>query len=133
MVNQKLIEQIQADFLPIWTERNILGVLLYGSHALGMETLRSDIDICVVAPGEDIMDLLSFIWQNVNVSLKKYDVRVFHELPLYIKIQVIEKGILIYSTDKYELYEFFFVYRKIWADQKFRNTLSKEELLSLKM
>ncbi|MHA1342768.1 MAG: DNA polymerase subunit beta, partial [Promethearchaeota archaeon] len=70
-------------------------------------------------------------WQNIDVSLKKYDVRTFQELPLYIKIKVIEKGVLIYAPDEPALYEYFYFYRKLWTDQKHRQELSKAELLSI--
>ena len=68
--------------------------------------------------------------QNINVNLKKYDIRLFSELPLYIKIQIIEKGIAIYSPDELDLYEFFYIYRKLWADQEHRQKITKEELLT---
>ena len=74
---------------------------------------------------------MSFITKNINVIKKKYDVRIFSELPLFIKIRIIEDGVLIYSPSKYDLYEFFYFYRKIWADQKHRQKMSKIELLSL--
>jgi len=108
----------------------LLGILLYGSYLEDKQTNRSDIDICVVAPNEGDSELLSFILQNINVNLKKYDVRLFSELPLYIKIQIIEKGIVIFSPDELDLYEFFYIYRKLWADQEHRQRITKEELLS---
>jgi hypothetical protein len=108
-----------------------MGILLYGSHIYDQQTNRSDIDICIVAPGENPFDLLSYIWEHVNTHVKNYDVRIFSELPLYIKINVIKDGVLIYSPDKYELYEYFYLYRKIWDDQKHRQQVSREYLLSI--
>ena len=130
MVENKLLNQILEDFSDLIENKKVLGILLYGSYAINQETNRSDIDICVVAPDEKMGDLLSYIWQKINVALKKYDVRIFSELPLYIKIQVIEKGILIYSPNKFDLYEYFYIYRKLWADQKHRQEISKEEILT---
>lgn len=130
MVKKELLEQIYSDFSIIIQKREILGILLYGSYLMDNETSRSDIDICIVAPNEDIHQLISIILQNVNVTSKKYDVRVFQELPLYIKIHVIENGKLIYSGDKLDLYEYFYLYRKLWNDQKHRQEISKEELIS---
>ena len=131
MVKREQINQIYNDFQEIFNKKDILGVLLYGSVVTDTNTNKSDIDVCVVAPNENRHQLLSFILQNINVNLKKYDIRFFSELPLYIKIQVIEKGILIYSPDNLELYEYFYFYRKLWADQKHRQEISKEELLSV--
>ncbi len=131
MVKDKLLNQIADDFSEIIKNKKILGILLYGSSIKEGNSNRSDIDICVVAPNEDIYELISFILQNINVNAKKYDIRVFNELPLYIKIQVIQKGLLIYSSNKFDLYEYFYIYRKLWDDQKHRQEISKEELLQL--
>ena len=130
MVKEELLTQIKKDFALLIKNKDVLGVLLYGSYVDDNQTIKSDIDICVVAPNEDDSELLSFILQNINVSLKKYDVRLFSELPLYIKIQIIEKGIVIYSPNELDLYEYFYIYRKLWADQAHRQKITKEELLS---
>lgn len=130
MVREELLTQIKRDFSIIIQNKDILGILLFGSYAVGDQTNRSDIDICVVAPNEDPVKFLSYILQNINVSKKKYDIRLFQELPLYIKIRIIHNGILIYSPDKYDLYEYFYFYRKLWNDQKHRQTLSKDDLIS---
>jgi len=131
MVEDKLLNQIIDDFSEIIKNKKILGILLYGSYIKEGNSNRSDIDICVVAPNEDIYELISYILQNINVNAKKYDIRVFNELPLYIKIQVIQKGLLIYSSNKFDLYEYFYIYRKLWDDQKHRQAISKEELLQI--
>ena len=120
MVNKRLISRIKKDFSIVIKNKKILGILLYGSYAQGNTTNRSDVDVCVVAPKEDVNQLLSFVLKNVNVNKKKYDTRLFAELPLYVQIQVIEKGILVYSHNKFDLYEYFYFYRKLWTDQKCR-------------
>ena len=129
MVKKELLDQIYNDFSHVIKKKDILGILLYGSYSKRQNVNRSDIDICIVAPNEDLHQLLSFVLQNINVSAKKYDVRIFNELPLYIKIHIIEDGLLIYSSNKLDLYEFFFIYRKLWDDQKHRQKISKEDLL----
>lgn len=131
MVTEAFLKKTEQDFSPIIRTKDILGILLFGSYTNDTQTNRSDIDICIVAPHENPVELLSFIFQQINVNQKKYDVRLFQELPLYIKIRIIQDGILIYSPNKYDLYEFFYFYRKLWNDQKHRQMLSKEELLSI--
>ncbi len=131
MVKKKLLDQIYKDFSKVIANKDILGILLFGSLTKDKNTNRSDIDICVVAPNEEKHQLFSFILQNINVQAKKYDVRLFYELPLYIKINVIEEGLLIYSPNKLDLYEFFYIYRKLWNDQKHRQGISKEDRLSI--
>ena len=129
MVKKELLDQIFNDFSKVITNKDILGILLYGSFTKDKNTNKSDIDICIVAPNEDLHQLLSFVLQNINVGAKKYDIRIFNELPLYIKIHIIEDGLLIYSSNKLDLYEFFYIYRKLWDDQKHRQKISKEDLL----
>jgi len=129
VVKKELLDQIFNDFSHVIKKKDILGILLYGSYSKSNNINRSDIDICIVAPNEDLHQLLSFVLQNINVSAKKYDIRIFKELPLYIKIHIIEDGFLIYSSNKLDLYEFFFIYRKLWNDQKHRQEISKEDLL----
>ncbi|KKM77241.1 hypothetical protein LCGC14_1372030 [marine sediment metagenome] len=129
MVKEQLLKKIRNDFNKIITAKDIIGILLYGSHISNGVTNRSDIDVCIVAPTEDPYDLISYIRQNINVDQKRYDIRIFKELPIYIKIQIIEEGRLIYSPNKFDLYEYFYLYRKIWADQKNRQHISKQDLL----
>lgn len=131
MVAKERINQITSDFSLIFSHKDMMGILLYGSLLYGWETNRSDIDICIVTPNNENFDLLELILGNINVISKKYDIKFFSTLPLFIKIQVIEDGILIYSPNKYDLYEYFYFYRKLWADQKHRQEISKNELLSM--
>ena len=131
MVKKELLDQIYNDFSYVIEKKDILGILLFGSYSKSKNTNRRDIDICIVAPKEDLHKLLSFVLQNINVEANKYDIRIFNELPLYIKIHIIEDGLLIYSSNKLDLYEFFYIYRKLWDDQKHRQEISKEELLSI--
>jgi hypothetical protein len=131
VVKKELLDQIYNDFSYVIEKKDILGILLFGSYSKSKNTNRSDIDICIVAPKEDLHKLLSFVLQNINVEVNKYDIRIFNELPLYIKIHIIEDGLLIYSSNKLDLYEFFYIYRKLWDDQKHRQEISKEELLSI--
>ena len=44
---------------------------------------------------------------------------------------VIEKGIVVYSSDVLELYEYFYSFRRMWEDQKYRQTLSKDEIRAM--
>jgi len=129
VVKKELLDQIYHDFSEVIANKDMLGILLFGSFTKDKNTSKSDMDICIVAPNEEKHQLLSFILQNINVQAKKYDVRLFYELPLYIKINVIEEGLLIYSPNKLDLYEFFYIYRKLWNDQKHRQEISKEDLL----
>ncbi|MDI6654472.1 MAG: nucleotidyltransferase domain-containing protein [Methanobacteriota archaeon] len=103
-----MLQQIKKDFE--FVKDSVKGVLLFGSHATGKVDKRSDIDICLVSP------------KNKKIILKvferlgnKYDVKIFEELPLYIKIDVIKNHITIFGDEVYLSY-YFYNFRKEWKD-----------------
>ncbi len=113
-------EDVVKDFQFLKDE--VLAVLIFGSSVDGE---GRDVDVCIVAPeGFDIKE----VFKNVDVVGKRYDVWVFEELPLYMKIEVIEKHEIIFAKDELELYEYFYQFRRLWKDQERRNTLSREEI-----
>ncbi len=126
------IASIKNDFSFLFGKKEILAVLLYGSAVRGEETPRSDIDICLVAPSaEKRAELLKEVYRNLDVVSKKYDVRIFEELPLYIQIQIIQNHEVVYAKEIYELYEYFYYFRKLWEDQAARQYVTKEELAAM--
>ena len=62
---------------------------------------------------------------------ERYDVRVFESMPLYLKMAVIVHGEVVHARDIYALYEYFYMFRKLWEDQKRRQMLTNEEALKL--
>ena len=126
MDQEEIITRIKKDFKSILPD--VYGVLLYGSWATREENERSDIDICLVAPESKN---LIFLQRKALALIQddRYDVRIFELLPLYLKVEVMEKGVVVYSRNLCELYEYFYFFRKLWAEQKDRQTLSREEAL----
>jgi len=113
------IDEIKKDFKLLFENEGIQSILLYGSYVNGKPHLKSDVDICVVTPNcktiKQKSEMLGYIWGNVNAE--KYDIRLFEELPLYIKISVIKNYKIIYTKDLAELQYYFYVYRKLWEGQ----------------
>ncbi|RLF43161.1 MAG: hypothetical protein DRN18_00825 [Thermoplasmata archaeon] len=118
-MEKDLMSRIKKDFDFLRDKREVKAILLYGSYARNEQNIRSDIDICVVAPKlktpKEFASLLGEIWRNVDAN--KYDVRIFEELPLYLKMEVIKNHEIIFSVNPYELSYYFYHYRKIWNDQ----------------
>ena len=114
---------------PFWQDQ-VQGVLLYGSYARSDAGQRSDIDICIVAP--EVSDKTA-LWREFISHIRngRYDVRIFELLPLHIKAAVIEEGLVVYSRDILELYEYFHSFRREWEDQKHRQEVSLEEMRAL--
>lgn len=48
-------------------------------------------------------------------------------MPLYLKIEVIKNHEIVYAKNIADLYEYFYMYRKIWKDQEYRNRISEED------
>jgi len=76
-------------------------------------------------------DILNEIYRKLDVFTKKYDVRFFEELPLYIQINIIESNKIIYSKDICELYEYFYFIRKLWDDQMMRQQVTAAEMAEI--
>ncbi len=128
MDKEEIKRRVKKDFEPLLDD--VLGILLYGSLAAGVDCERSDIDISIVAPVID--DKIRFSRRILsNVRDTRYDVRVFELMPLYLKAEVVENGEVIYTKNIFKLYEYFYYFRKIWDDQKRRQKLSKKEVLQL--
>ena len=92
MVKKELLNQIYTDFSKVIDNKDILGILLYGSITKDKNTNKSDIDICIVAPNEEKHQLLSFILQNIDVNSKKYDVRFFMNYHYILRLILLKKG-----------------------------------------
>lgn len=104
----------------------IHSILLFGSRTRGEETPRSDFDICVVAPHVKEKDKLANL--IAGMAPEGFDIVLFEVLPLYMKIEVIENHKILYSKDPLDLNEYFYFYRKLWEDQKHRQTLNRNDI-----
>jgi predicted nucleotidyltransferase len=122
MDQKAIIEKAKKDLA--FLQEDVLGVLIFGSWATGMGHEMSDIDICVVAPSAE--DKIA-LWRQAIAAIRD-DLCTFELLPLYLKMAVIEQGIVVYSKDIPELYEYFYPFRRIWEDQKHRQALNREEV-----
>ncbi len=116
------IESLKHELECIIDIPGVEAVLLFGSKISGNDTSRSDTDVCIVAPKitekKEQSQLLGKIWQHLNPDV--YDVWLFEELPLYMKMSVISNHIIVACRDIPALFEYFYPFRKIWADQAHR-------------
>ncbi len=130
--------ELKEEFSWVRDDDRISAVLLFGSTVKGEAHLKSDTDVTVVVPGAshfcgvkvEAREILMKVFREVDTGSLNIDVHIFEELPLHIQIDIIEEHKIIYTSDKYGMYEYFYNYRKLWDDQKHRNTMSKEELLA---
>ncbi|MCD6484527.1 MAG: nucleotidyltransferase domain-containing protein [Candidatus Odinarchaeota archaeon] len=133
-MDKRKLSKIKKDLAFLEDFPEIHSVLLFGSYVSGEATQRSDIDVCIVIPYEKDEKIVNRIYGIVVSKLSnkpEYDISIFEQLPLYIKAEVIENHIIIFSRDELELYEYFYFYRKLWNDQKHRQQVTKEELMRI--
>lgn len=93
-----LIENIEKN-------KAILSAFIYGSQAKNLSSPLSDIDICLMIFPKKYTNIelsmirLSFIKQFPNL-----DIRIFQQLPLYIRKRILKDGIIIFCRDEDSLY-----------------------------
>ena len=114
MVGKELLRKIEKDF-SIFKDK-ILGILLFGSVVREDTTKRSDIDICLVVGNKNVKEVFDILLESNLTS--KYDVKIFENLPLKLKGEVLENNVEIWARDEFELSYYLYKYRKIWEDQK---------------
>lgn len=107
-----LTSELKRDFAFI--KDDVQGVLLFGSAAKGELSTRSDIDIALVRPR--IKGVLRKVFARLG---QKYDVKIFEELPLPIKMDIITHHLVIFG-DEVELSYYFYRFRKEWNDVEHR-------------
>jgi predicted nucleotidyltransferase len=107
-----MLSELRTDFEFIRDE--VEGVLLFGSAAKGELTTRSDIDIALVRPSTG--NVLFRVFERVG---GKYDIKIFEDLPLHIKIDIIHNHQVIIG-DEVELSYYFYRFRKEWKDMEHR-------------
>ena len=57
------------------------------------------------------------IFQECPGPIERLDIRFFEELPLLIRADIVEKGIIINTPDKGELTEYFFFSTRIQIEE----------------
>lgn len=77
---------------------NVEFIYLFGSVALNKSHKGSDIDICICFDGTN-EEAYNFMIKAISaVKSNIFDIKLFRQLPLYIKIDVF-KGKMLYSRD----------------------------------
>lgn len=81
-------------------------VILFGSFSRNNENKLSDIDFAVYYDG-DKKERFNFRKIILSKLPNNYDVQLFQDLPLYIRIEVL-KGKIIYCADEDYIYNIFY-------------------------
>ena len=77
--------------------KNVMFVILYGSHANGKENKLSDIDFAIFYNG-DKKERFKFRLKLLANLPDRFDIQIFQDLPLFVKKDAL-KGKLVYAKD----------------------------------
>ena len=93
----KIVEKVMKD-------GDVLAMMLFGSYARGEKF--SDIDICIIMQPKNFNALsLSKKRLEYLTDFPDYDVRVFQQLPLYVRMRVLKEGKIIFCRDEDAMYD----------------------------
>ncbi len=88
-------------------DRAVLAVMLFGSEARGEAGPASDLDVCLILPpGRDGKAEQAAVREAyLHISGERLDLRVFQQLPLYVRRRVLKEGRVLACRDEDALYE----------------------------
>ena len=92
-----LLEKVKRD-------DDVLAVLLFGSSVRMEDLASSDVDICLLLRQKKFTPL--FLSQKKMEYLQRFnfDIHIFQQLPIYIRVRVLREGKILYCRDEDELY-----------------------------
>jgi predicted nucleotidyltransferase len=95
-------------------------VVIYGSY-LSKHYIpdRSDIDIAMISQNHDKEQNITLLRETFGKFPDKYDIKVFELMPLFLKIDIISNYEVLFGNPL-EISEYFYHYRSIWKDMKYR-------------
>ena len=87
------------------TDKKIKFIVLFGSHANGYANSKSDIDLAIYYDS-DKKSRAKFRIKVLGKLTDSYDIQIFQDLPLYVRIEVL-KGKVLYNNiyqDTFDIY-----------------------------
>jgi len=86
-------------------DKSIIAVLLFGSYITNKPYAR-DIDICIVLDNKYTKKEIFNKLIKISGSMPdKFDIKIYQDLPLYIKKRILEKNKILFCKDEDRLYE----------------------------
>lgn len=85
----------------------VVAIALFGSYA--RKERYKDIDICLfLKPGKYTPKQLSEKKLEYTPENEKYDVQIFQQLPVYIRVRVFKDAQFLYKADEAAIYDLYF-------------------------
>jgi predicted nucleotidyltransferase len=101
-------------------DKEVLALIIFGSAARDEQAPFSDVDICVVMTSQPKpFELISLSHKRLEyMKGDSLDVRIFQQLPLYIRVRVLREGRILFVRDENQLYELAFRTAQAFEDFK---------------
>jgi predicted nucleotidyltransferase len=101
-------------------DKEVLAVIIFGSAARDEKVLLSDVDICLVITSQPkSFELTSLSHKRLEyMKDNSLDVRIFQQLPLYIRVRVLKEGRILFVRNENKLYELAFRTAQAFEDFK---------------
>lgn len=84
-------------------DKNILAVIVFGSFA--RKETYSDIDVCLVLKQRMEPLKMSKIKIDYMKDFPSFDIQIFQQLPLYIRIRILKEGKILFCGNTGLLYD----------------------------
>jgi predicted nucleotidyltransferase len=89
-------------------DRDVLAVILFGSQARGDARPGSDVDVCIVLEAGAPSGLEASRKRLDYLAGRDLDVKIFQQLPLYIRSRVLKEARVLFARDEDRLYDLAF-------------------------
>ena len=114
ILNKELFEKIKKD-------RDVIAVLIFGSFIRSAGRYYKDIDVCIVLDKKyDSYYMSKKRLRYLTIAKSKIDIQIFQQLPLYIRIEILREGKIIFCRNISLLYDIAYSTIKEFEDFKIR-------------
>jgi hypothetical protein len=82
-------------------DKDVLGVILFGSYARKKSKPFSDIDVCIVLQPKkfDNLFMTNKRLEYLELVPDKYDIQIFQQLPIFIRTRILKDGKILLNKD----------------------------------
>jgi uncharacterized protein len=99
-------------------DEEVLAVLIFGSAARDEQVPFSDVDICLVMKPKSFEPIALSHKRLEYMKDNSLDVRIFQQMPLYVRVRVLKEGRVLFVRDEDQLYELAFRTAQAFEDFK---------------
>ena len=99
-------------------DKDVIAIMLFGSYVRNKEYAK-DVDLCVIL--KDNYDSKKLFKKRLNYlshAPNKFDIQIFQQLPLYVKISIFREGKMLFCRNENLVYDLAFLTIKEFDDFK---------------